>query len=70
MKGKKEPNAIGFRTYFLNDFPEAIELLASNRINVAPRIVKVLPLDGFAEGLQLLEEQPEKYFEVLLSPLG
>ncbi len=31
---------------------------------------KVLPLDGFAEGLQLLEEQPEKYFKILLSPLG
>ena len=42
-------------------------MLASNRINVAPMLIKVLPLDGFAEGLQLLEEPPEKYFEVLLS---
>lgn len=66
----KELNIIGSRTYFLNDFPEAIELLASDRINVASMIGKVLPLDGFAEGLQLLEEQPEKYFKILLSPLG
>jgi threonine dehydrogenase-like Zn-dependent dehydrogenase len=62
--------AIVFRTYFLNDFPEAIELLASDRIDVTPMIGKVLPLDGFADGLQLLEKQPEKYFKILLSPLG
>ena len=64
----KELNVIGSRTYFLNDFPEAIELLASGRINAASLIGKILPLAGFAEGLQLLEEQPQKYFKVILSP--
>ena len=65
----KELNVIGSRTYFLDDFPEAIELLASGRINAAALIGAILPLAGFAEGLQLLEEQPQQYFKVILSPL-
>lgn len=65
----KELNVIGSRTYFLNDFPEAIELLASGRISAAPMIGKILPLDGLAEGVRLLEEQPGKYLKIILSPL-
>ncbi|MGD8294176.1 MAG: alcohol dehydrogenase catalytic domain-containing protein [Desulfobacterales bacterium] len=34
-----------------------------------PAIGAILPLAGFAEGLQLLEEQPQQYFKVILSPL-
>jgi len=32
-------------------------------------IGKILPLDGLAEGVRLLEEQPGKYLKIILSPL-
>ena len=40
-----------------------------DRISAAPLIGKILPLAGFAEGMQLLEDQPQKYFKIILSPL-
>lgn len=63
----KELNVIGSRTYFMEDFPESIKLLHTQRINVRPLISKILPLDQFTQGVELLEKQPEKYFKILIS---
>jgi len=65
---QKELRVIGTRTYFLEDFPEAISLLHHKRVNVKLLLGKILPLDRFGEGIELLEKEPEKYFKILMSP--
>jgi L-iditol 2-dehydrogenase len=65
----KELKVIGSKTYFMEDFPEAIELLNTQTVQVKPLLGKTLPLDRFAEGVELLEKQPEKYIKILISPL-
>ncbi|NVL91864.1 MAG: alcohol dehydrogenase catalytic domain-containing protein [Desulfobacterales bacterium] len=64
----KELKAIGSRTYFMDDFPEAIRLLGTGHVTVRPLISKILALDRFAEGVELLEREPEKYIKVLINP--
>ena len=64
----KELKAIGSRTYFMDDFPEAIRLLGTGQVTVKPLISKILPLDRFAEGVELLEREPQKYIKVLINP--
>jgi 2-desacetyl-2-hydroxyethyl bacteriochlorophyllide A dehydrogenase len=64
----KELKVIGSRTYFMDDFPEAIQLLNTQQVNVRPMISKILPLDRFAEGVELLEKEPRKYIKILINP--
>jgi len=64
----KELKAIASRTYFMDDFPEAIQLLNTQQVNVRPMISKILPLDRFAEGVELLEKEPESYIKILINP--
>jgi 2-desacetyl-2-hydroxyethyl bacteriochlorophyllide A dehydrogenase len=64
----KELKVIGSRTYFIDDFPEAIQLLNTRQVDVKPLISKILPLDRFSEGVKLLEKEPEKYIKVLINP--
>ena len=65
----RELNVIASRTYFLHDFPKAIGLIDSGKVDVKPLISKVLPLDHFAQGVELLEKHPEKYIKIIVSPL-
>lgn len=64
----KELQVIGSRTYFMEDFPEAIRLLNSKKINVKPIISLILPLERFAEGVENLEKKPGEYVKVLIRP--
>jgi 2-desacetyl-2-hydroxyethyl bacteriochlorophyllide A dehydrogenase len=64
----KELKVIGSRTYFMEDFPEAIELLRTERVKVRPLISEILPLDRFAEGVDLLEKKPEGHVKILIYP--
>ena len=66
----KELKVIGSRTYFMDDFPEAIQLLDTQQVNVRPMISKILPLDRFAEGVELLEKEPRKYIKILINPFS
>ena len=66
---QKELRVIGTRTYFMDDFPEAIQLLSDQRIQVKPLISDTLPLNRFTEGVELLESYPEKYVKILISPV-
>ena len=66
---QKELKVIGSRTYFWDDFSEAIELLSDQRVSARPMISEKLPLSQFAKGVELLEKQPEKYVKILISPL-
>ena len=65
----KELRVIGSRTYFMEDFPEAIKLLHTEKVRASPLVSKVLPLHRFAEGVDLLEREPEKYVKILINPL-
>jgi L-iditol 2-dehydrogenase len=65
----KELHVIGSRTYFMEDFPEAIGLLERQNVDVRPLITKILPLDQFAKGVDLLENKPEEYIKILVNPL-
>jgi 2-desacetyl-2-hydroxyethyl bacteriochlorophyllide A dehydrogenase len=65
----KELKVIGSRTYFVEDFPEAIELLRTQRVNARRLISKILPLDRLPEGVDLLEKKPEEHVKILVSPL-
>jgi 2-desacetyl-2-hydroxyethyl bacteriochlorophyllide A dehydrogenase len=65
----KELKVIGSRTYFMEDFPEAIELLHTQRVNVRRLISTVLPLDRLSEGVDLLERKPGEHVKILVSPL-
>jgi len=65
----KELKVIGSRTYFMEDFPEAIELLRTEKVHARPLVSKVLPLHRFAEGVDLLEREPEQYVKILINPL-
>jgi len=64
----KELQVIASRTYFMRDFPEAIRLLNSKRVKVKPLISQILPIDKFAEALDHLEKEPEKYVKILIQP--
>jgi 2-desacetyl-2-hydroxyethyl bacteriochlorophyllide A dehydrogenase len=64
----KELQIIGSRTYFMKDFPEAIRLLNSKKVRVHPIISQILPLEKFAEALDHLEKEPEKYVKILIQP--
>jgi (R,R)-butanediol dehydrogenase/meso-butanediol dehydrogenase/diacetyl reductase len=64
----KELRIIGSRTYFIEDFPEAIELLNKGKVKVQPMVSKTLPLDRFAEGVTLLEKEPGNYMKILINP--
>jgi threonine dehydrogenase-like Zn-dependent dehydrogenase len=63
----KELRIIGSRTYFMEDFPESIRLLSEKQVTVEPLISKILPLDRFTEGVELLEGEPENYIKVLIN---
>lgn len=65
----KELQVVSSRTYFKEDFPEAIRLLHSGKIKVRPLISRIFPLERFAEALDLLEKEPERYVKVLVSPI-
>jgi 2-desacetyl-2-hydroxyethyl bacteriochlorophyllide A dehydrogenase len=65
----KELTVIGSRTYFMEDFPEAIELLRTQRVNPRRLISKILPLHRFAEGIDLLEGKPEEHIKIMINPL-
>lgn len=65
----KELRIAGSRTYFLDDFPESIELLNTERVKVKPLIGKILPLDRFNEAVELLEREPGKYIKVMVNPV-
>ena len=65
----KELKVIGSRTYFMDDFPKAIKLLNAHTVRAKPLLGKPLPLDRFAEGVELLEKQPGRYIKILISPL-
>ena len=58
------------RTYFRDDFAEAIGLIERKEVVVAPLISAVLPLAEFREGVKLLESEPGKYSKVLIDPLA
>lgn len=64
----KELKVIGSRTYFMDDFPEAIELLGTGKVTVRPLISTILPLDRFAEGVDLLEKEPERHVKIMIDP--
>ena len=64
----KELRVIGSRTYFMKDFPLAIQFLQSKKIRVKPLISEILPLSRFQEGIGHLEREPEKYVKVLVQP--
>lgn len=64
----KELRVFGTRTYFLEDFPEAIRLLSAKKVKVKPIISAVCPLEGFNHCLELLEKEPEKYLKILVTP--
>ncbi len=64
----KELKVIGSRTYFMEDFPEAIELLRTRKVDVRPLISKILPLERFAEGVELLEKKPEGHVKIMINP--
>jgi L-iditol 2-dehydrogenase/L-gulonate 5-dehydrogenase len=68
MLFKKELSAVASRTYFRDDFAEAIGLISRKEIAVAPLISAVLPLADFREGVRLLESEPGKYSKVLIDP--
>lgn len=65
----KELQIIGSRTYFKEDFPEAIRLLNSKKVNVKPIISQILPLNKFSEALDHLEREPEKYIKIMVQPI-
>jgi 2-desacetyl-2-hydroxyethyl bacteriochlorophyllide A dehydrogenase len=62
----KELQVIGSRTYFMEDFPEAIRLLNRKKVNVKPLISRILPLERFNEALGDLEQKPERYMKILI----
>ncbi len=64
----KELQVIGSRTYFMSDFPEAIRLLNANKIDVAPMISAIFPLEQFPDAIDCLEKEPNKYMKVLVRP--
>lgn len=65
---RKELQAIGTRTYFIEDFTAAISILAAQKIDVKPLISVVLPLKDFSKGIRLLETEPHKYIKILIDP--
>jgi 2-desacetyl-2-hydroxyethyl bacteriochlorophyllide A dehydrogenase len=65
----KELTVIGSRTYFMEDFPEAIELLHTQRVNPRRLISRVIPLHRFSEGIDLLERKPEENIKIMVNPL-
>jgi L-iditol 2-dehydrogenase len=64
----KELQVFGTRTYFMEDFPEAIRLLSVKKVKVKPIISAVSSLGNFTESLDLLEKVPEKYLKILITP--
>jgi len=68
MLFKKELSAVASRTYFRDDFTEAIHLIDRREVSVAPLISAVLPLTKFREAVKLLKSEPENYVKVLIEP--
>jgi threonine dehydrogenase-like Zn-dependent dehydrogenase len=68
MLFKKELTAVASRTYFRDDFTDAIGLIDRKEVAVASLISAVLPLAEFREGVRLLESEPGKYSKVLIDP--
>jgi 2-desacetyl-2-hydroxyethyl bacteriochlorophyllide A dehydrogenase len=64
----KELQVVSSRTYFKEDFPEAIRLLHAKRIEVRPMISRIFPMERFGEAIDLLEKEPEKYVKILIRP--
>lgn len=64
----KELRVIGSKTYFREDFSEAIRLLRSKKVHVKPLISEILPLKKFADAVDHLEQEPERYVKVLIQP--
>ncbi len=64
----KELQVIACRSFFMRDFPEAIRLLSSRKIDVKPMISQTFPLEKFSEAIDCLEKMPDKYMKVLVRP--
>ena len=65
----KELKVIGSRTYFMEDFPEAINLLSTQKVQVKSLLGETLPLGRLADAAEMLEKHPEKNIKILVSPL-
>lgn len=64
----KELRVIGTRTYFMEDFPEAIRLLRLGKVKVKVMISGIFALERFSEALDLLEKEPDQYVKILVQP--
>lgn len=62
---KKELDVLGTRNS-RGDFPEALELIASGRVDVAKIITKVVPVDEAPETLRDIEKNPGNYLKVVV----
>ncbi|MCJ7571572.1 MAG: galactitol-1-phosphate 5-dehydrogenase [Candidatus Thermoplasmatota archaeon] len=64
----KEIEIRGSYGYTTKDFKQALNLIASKKVNVKPLITHVLPLDDIAKGFDILAQEKERVIKVVLKP--
>lgn len=61
---KKELQILGSRTS-VNEFQEALSIMAQGQIDMTKFITKIIPFDEIPEALQLLDKDPEDYLKIV-----
>ena len=64
--GEHELNVFGSMMYKHEDYEEAVEMIASKRLNIDPLITKHFPLENYLEAYKYIEEHSEKTMKVMI----
>lgn len=64
--GEHELKVIGSLMYLHEDYLEAIDMIASEKINLSPLVTNHFPFEKYDEAYQFIEKQKDKTMKVII----
>ena len=65
--GEHELNVLGSMMYYQEDYEEAVDFIATGKVQTAPLITSSFPFDQYLEAYKFIEEQGDKTLKVMIN---